>query len=57
MSKIFVFAVGLFLLGLGSLGFLISLAVGGPTFLLFIMALSGLFMMVSVFFWNRGEIP
>ena len=57
MSKILVFAVGLFLLGLGSLGFLISLAAGGPTFLLFIMALAGLFMMISVFFWNQGKIP
>ena len=57
MSKILVFAVGLFLLGMGSLGFLISLAAGGPTFLLFIIALVGLFMMVSVFFWNRGKIP
>ena len=57
MSKIFVFAVGLFLLGLGSLGFLISLATGGPTFPLFIMALAGLFMMISVFFSNQGKIP
>lgn len=57
MSKILVFTVGLFLLGLGSLGFLISLATGGPTFLLFIMALVGLFMMISVFFRNQGKIP